>query len=521
MRRTALCCVLTVGMLSLGLAAQESPYEETKEPTARNAIDAVLFSEWKQQHITPARPCSDAVFVRRVHLDTIGTLPSADEVTAFLADQNPEKRRLLVDRLLLRPEFADYWALKWGDLLRVKSEFPINLWPNAAQAYHRWIRTSIADAVPLDRFAKELLTASGSNFKVPQVNFYRAMQDRSPETIARTVALTFLAQRAERWPQERLAGLAGFFGQVGFKTTGEWKEEIVFFDPERPAGAAVFPDGTKPVLAQDRDPRTVFADWLLAPGNPCFAQGLANRMWSWLLGRGIVHEPDDFRTDNPPSQPRLLALLGKELVACGYDQRKLFRTILGSATYQLSALPREQGAEVAALFASYPLRRLEAEVLIDAIDKICGTNESYTSAIPEPFTVVPPGVRSIALEDGSITSSFLELYGRPPRDTGLESERGDRCTAGQRLHLLNSSHIQRKLEQGSRLRALFESRRAPKEILTSLYLTILSRPPTGSELAIVQAHFQAKAEGGFPARRAAAVDVAWALINSAEFLFRH
>jgi hypothetical protein len=506
----------------VALAAQQPlPFEEAREPAARNQIDTLLFAALSRQGIRPARPCSDAVFVRRVHLDTIGTLPTAGEAREFLADPGPDKRSRLIDRLLAREEFADYWALKWCDLLRVKSEFPINLWPNAAQAYQRWIRASLAQRVPCDLFARELLTASGSNFRVPQVNFYRALPSREPEAIARAVALTFLATRAEQWPAARLEGLAGFFAQVAYKPTAEWKEEIVYFDADRPRRATVFPDGTEAVVPAGKDPRAVFADWLLRPRNPWFARGLANRMWSWLLGRGLVHEPDDVRPDNPPCEPALLDHLARELVAVGYDQRRFFRLILESQAYQLSSLPRHEGTGALASFASYPLRRLEAEVLIDALDQVCGTTETYTSAIPEPYTVLPGTLRSIALPDGSITSSFLEMFGRPARDTGLEAERNEKCSAAQRLHLLNSGHVQRKIEQGPGLRALFDARRGPAEKLTELYLRILSRSPTPAELQAVQAHLEAGNATGASGRREAAIDVAWALVNSAEFLYRH
>ena len=451
----------------------------------------------------------------------IGTLPSGTEARQFLLDRNPDKRRVLIDRLLERDEFADYWAMKWSDLLRVKAEFPINLWPNAAQAYHRWIRTSIEENVPYDRFVRDLLTSNGSNFRVPQVNFYRAIQSKEPLAIARAVALTFMGTRAEKWPAAQLSGMAAFFSQVGYKSTLEWKEEIVFFDPGKAAGGAtptaVFPDGTTARLSPDRDPREVFVDWLIAPQNPWFTRNVANRVWSWLLGRGIIHEPDDIRPDNPPANPELLTLLEQELIAAHYDLKHLFRLILNSQTYQLSSIPRTDQPGAEANFAFYPLRRLDAEVLIDALNQITGTTEKYSSAIPEPFTFMPEDQRSIALPDGSITSSFLEMFGRPPRDTGLESERNNRSTAGQRLQLLNSSQIQRKLTQGPKLQALLRSRGGAREVVDGLYLAILSRFPTDEEREIVRAYAQSGSAGG----REAAVDVAWALINSAEFLYRH
>jgi hypothetical protein len=509
----------TLLMPALLLAAAFTPaFEKRADLTPRSEIDKLVFARLKQMDIEPANLCSDGVFVRRAFLDVIGTLPTAQEASQFLADPDPDKRRALIDRLLEREEFADYWAMKWSDLLRVKAEFPINLWPNAAQAYHRWIRTSLRDNKPYDRFVREMLTESGSNFRVPPVNFYRAMQSKNPPAIARAVALTFMGTRAENWPQEQLAGMAAFFSRIGYKETGEWKEEIVFFDTEKaPAGAAVFPDGARAALAPDRDPREVFADWLLAPANPWFARNIANRVWSWLLGRGIVHEPDDIRPDNPPRNPELLALLERELVSARYGLKHLFRLILNSNTYQLASIPRSSRPEAESYFAYYPLRRLEAEVLADALCQVTGTVESYSSAIPEPFTFIPEGQRSISLPDGSITSPFLELFGRPPRDTGLESERNNRPTPAQRLHLLNSTHIQRKIEQSPKFQYLIKNAKTPQAMAGGIYLMVLSRYPTEEELRTVGAYSQSGAAKG----REALLDLAWALMNSAEFLYRH
>ncbi len=492
-------------------------FESRAGLTPQGKIDELVFARLKQMGIQPSNLCSDAVFIRRAYLDVIGTLPTVPEVTQFLKDPNPNKRRALIDRLLERDEFADYWAMKWSDLLRVKAEFPVNLWPNATQAYHRWIKASIRENKPYDRFVREMLTENGSNFRVPPVNFYRAAQSKEPQAVARAVALAFMGARAENWPKERLAGMAAFFSRIGYKETGEWKEEIVFFDPGKPVPqAAIFPDGTPFPLAADRDPREVFADWLVAPSNPWFARNIVNRVWSWLLGRGIVHEPDDIRPDNPPRNPELLSFLERELIAARYDLKHVYRLILNSKTYQLSSIPRSAHAEAAANFAFYPLRRLEAEVLADALCQVTGTSEKYESAIPEPFTFIPAGQRSVSLPDGSITSSFLELFGRPARDTGLESERNNRPSAAQRLHLLNSTHVQRKIDASPKFQYLVRNTKNPQSLVSGLYLMILSRFPTEEELKIVGGYSQSGVKG-----REAVADLAWALINSAEFLYRH
>jgi Protein of unknown function (DUF1553)/Protein of unknown function (DUF1549) len=485
-------------------------------PTGGEA-DALVFARLKQAGITPAEVSSDDVFLRRVYLDVIGTLPTPKEAAAFLADRNPDRRALLIDALLARDEYADYWSLKWSDLLRVKAEFPINLWPNAAQAYHHWIVASLRENKPYDRFVREMLTGSGSNFRVPPVNFYRAMQSREPAAIAQTVALSFMGARAEKWPKERLNAMGGFFSQIGYKETGEWKEEIVHFNPAKPAAPAAFPDGTRAKVTAGRDPREVFADWLISSQNPWFARNIVNRIWSWLLGRGIVQEPDDIRPDNPPSNPELLAYLEKELIKSHYDLKHIYRLILNSRTYQLSSIPRSQGAAAEANFAFYPIRRLEAEVLIDALCQITGTTERYTSAIPEPYTYIPEGQRSISLPDGSISSAFLELFGKPPRDTGLESERNNRPAAAQRLHMLNSSQVQQKLESSAKINYAIKNIRDPKQLVTWLYLMILSRYPTEAEFKTIERYSQS----GVVKPRDAVIDLAWALINSTEFQYRH
>jgi hypothetical protein len=269
-------------------------------------------------------------------------------------------------------------------------------------------------------------------------------------------------------------------------------------------------------LLPGQDPREVFANWLIAPKNPWFARNIVNRLWSWLLGRGIIHEPDDIRPDNPAVNPELLSYLERELVSAHYDLKHVYRLILNSKTYQLSSIPETDNPQGDANFSHYLSRRLEAEVLIDAICQITGTMEKYSSPIPEPFTFIPESQRSIELADGSINSSFLEMFGRPARDTGLESERNNRPTPAQQLHMLNSTHIRSKIEQSSKLREVLQSKKKPRDIVDELYLTILSRYPTDDELIIFRDYAQPGHEGRRPM-----MDLIWALFNSAEFLYRH
>jgi len=538
-------------------------FESPVAPIPESRLDKLVFADLARLNIQPVL-CSDAVFVRRAFLDVLGTLPTTQEARDFIQDPDTtNKRRLLIDRLLERPEFADYWAMKWGDILRIKAEFPVNLWPNAAQSYHHWVRASLAENKPYDRFVRELLTSSGSNFRVGPVNFYRAIQNRTPEGIAAAVALTFMGTRVDAWPTNQLAGLAAFFAQVGYKPTGEWKEEHVFWDPlgistapgstapgraaATPRGPAtntnttvtntppkslpreaVFPGGTRIVLPPNQDPREVFADWLVTPKNPWFTRAIANRVWYWLMGRGIIHEPDDIRADNPPSNPALLACLEKELIASHYDLKHLYRLILNSQAYQFSSIARSPSPAAEARFASYPLRRLDAEVLIDAINQITGSTDLYTSPIPEPFTYIPEGKPAVALPDGSITSPFLALFGRSARATGMENERNNKLLPAQWLHLLNSTHIQRKIDQSPKLKVLMDPQRKSHDIIDDLYLTMLSRFPTPEEVKNIEAYGQvvapAKPGATKPAmakRREDWLDVAWSLINSTEFLYRH
>ncbi|MBI2921421.1 MAG: DUF1553 domain-containing protein [Planctomycetes bacterium] len=486
---------------------------------AAESIDDAVSAALRERGIKAAGPCNDETFVRRVFLDVIGKLPEPEDVRNFVNDTKPDKRAALIDALLVRPEFADYWSMKWCDLLRVKSEFPINLWPNAVQAYHRWIHDALRTNRPYDEVARELLTSSGSNFRVPPVNFYRAVQGRAPADLAAAAALTFMGARLDRMPKDRAANLAVFFSRVGYKPTSEWKEEIVLLNPAPvEAVQATLPDGTAVALGPGDDPRRVFADWLITVENPWFARAVANRVWAWLLGRGIVNEPDDLREDNPPSNPALLAVLARELAGADWDLRHLYRIILNSRAWQASSVPASDHPEAGILFAHALVRRLDAEVIVDALGGILNAHEEYSSPIPEPYTFIPTEHPCVLLPDGSITSSLLEMFGRPARDTGLFSERNNECTDAQRLFLLNSSVVQTKLQTSPKLRRLMEGVRGDvPRFVGDLYLLILARTPTQEEVKAARAYM--KTPGLNP--KQAADDLAWALLNTKEFLFRH
>ena len=515
-----------VGIYPVLASEPVKPFEKGAESNtlayvASSKIDSFILERLKTLGIRPSSLCSDSVFIRRVYLDLLGKLPTAEEVVGFLNDKSPLKRSVLIDHLLERDEFADYLGMKWCDLLRVKSEFPVNLWPEAAESYDRWIRTQIRQNRPYSEFARELLTANGSNFRYPQVNFYRSAGGKDPQSLARAVALTFMGERTGTWSKSKQEDLGVFFSQVGFKGTQEWKEEIIYFKGINSASDApvkgVLPDGGVVHFAPEKDPREALADWLIQSKHSPFARNAVNRTWYFLFNRGIIQEPDDSRPDNPPSNPELLTWLAHELVAAHYDMKSIYRLILNSATYQRSCIPASNDVNAEANFAFYPVHGLEAEVLIDVINEITGGKEQYSSLTPEPTTFLPETQRAVTLPDGSISSTFLELFGRPPRDTGFLAERRDRTTAAQRLYLLNSTSLLSKLSSSEKLKALLKPGMLPVETVTQLYLTFLSRYPTSKEVSTINSYsLSAEAKG-----QAVFLDLAWALINTPEFLYHH
>ncbi len=505
-----------------------SVYELTAEESAAFAptiLDGPVLKRLAEKEIVPAPICSDAVFHRRVFLDLIGTMPTVDETKTFLADPAPDKRAALVDRLLDRPEFADYWAMKWSDALRVKAEFPINLWPNGAMVYHRWIRESFRVNKPINQFARELLLGSGSNFRNPPANFYRASQSRNARSIANAVGLTFLGARVEDWPIEKQEQFVTLFSRIGFKPSAQWKEEIVFWDDTPLKNSEViFPDGSKGTVPEGSDPRVAFADWLLEPKNPVFARVTVNRAWNWMLGSGIVQPVDDFRADNPPSQPELLDVLAVEFVRMNYDWKQLLRLICNSRTYQQSPFARSEHAEAAAMFAFYPVRQIDAEVLQDMLRQVLVVPLGYFSDVPEPYTNVPDWRRTIALADASITHPFLETFGRPSRDSGMDGDRNLRPSVSQRMFLVNSSDMMLWIERSWRLRnaanAVASARKGEnrhKVIAEYLFLALWSRYPTDEEAEMIREQFSVKGAN----ETIVFQDILWTMFNSKEFLCRH
>ncbi|MGA2617536.1 MAG: DUF1549 domain-containing protein [Thermoguttaceae bacterium] len=506
--------------------------------TPNNKIDELVFANLKELGFPPSEVAGDEVFLRRVFFDVIGVPPAPEETRAFLADKDPQKRIKLIDRLLEREEFADFLATKWRDLLRIKAEEPINLWPKAAETYYRWVRESIAENKPYDQFARELLTGSGSNFRNGPCNYVRAVPERDPRTLGESTALVFLGARlncarchahpVENWGEDDDLGMAAFFSQVGFKFTGEWKEQIVYRNPE---GVVRSPKTGKPVvmkplaapaLAPDPavDPRRKFAEWLTSPQNPWFAKNIVNRIWFWLMGRGIVHEPDDLRATNPPENPALLEYLEKELIAHRYDLKHIYRLVLNSKTYQLSSEPTPQNEKDVAHFSHYRSKRLTAEQILDALSQITEQPSRFRQFRRDntaPATTIPADVKASQIAEASETSMLAAMFGRPERGTAMERERADDLNPMHVQFLANSSAIEETFYGYPRIQALQKDRKGDAEIVEELYLLVLSRFPAEAEKKKLVDYLTAEKNRHDPAIH----DVLWTLLNTNEFLLNH
>jgi hypothetical protein len=486
---------------------------------ANNFIDTLTFAKLKKLEVLPSEPCTDAEFLRRVSLDVIGTLPTPEEARTFLKDMRPDRRARLVDTLLARPEFADYWALQWADLLRVDRQV---LGPKRAYAYHQWIRDAVARNVPLDQFARELLTAEGPSAEVPATSFYKVVT--KPGEIASTVSQVFLGVRIacaechhhpfDRWSQADYYGMHSFFtgvrlqnGPLGEALSGEAATAVKH--PRTGQMISPRPLGASEPSALSGDARTALADWMTRPENPYFARNLANRIWAHFLGRGLVEPVDDVRATNPPSNPELLDGLARNLIENRYDLKALIRTITASRVYQLSSKPnatneRDEQNASRALF-----RRLPAEVILDMISQATG--------IPERFEGMPLGTRAIQLWDSKVTHYFLKAFGRPIRTTSCTCERNAEPSVAQVLHLLNAPEIQAKLSHDSGAVARLVRRHSTDEpLIEELYLVFYSRPPSDAEMKKGLAFLRAQKD-----RRQGVEDLAWGLMNTVEFLFNH
>jgi hypothetical protein len=489
------------------------------KPPEHNFIDTHVYRRLAQLNIQPADVCSDAEFLRRVHLDLIGTLPTSDEARAFLVDERPNRRELLVDALLARPEFADYWALKWADLLRVDRQA---LGHQGAYEFYRWIRTSLADGKPLDVMAREIVTAEGPLAETQQAHFYSAVPE--PGKAASTISQVFLGVRIEcaqchhhpfdRWSQTDYFGMTAYFAQLGRKETPLGAALVAAGDP-----TTTHPRTGQPIAAHalgqplpEKNPagdrRRELAAWLIAAENPWFARNLANRVWAHLLGRGLVEPVDDVRDTNPPTNPELLSALARHLAEQKFDLRALIRTICASRVYQHSSRPNETNARDEQNYSRALLKRMDAEVLLDAVCQVTGVSEKFDGAAP--------GTRAIELWDSQVDHYFLRLFGRPVRQSACECERVVEPSVAQVLHLMNSERLDAKLRHDAgRIAKLVLAEPDDSKLADSLYLTVFSRYPSADERKIAVEYLS----GGD--RRAKTEDLVWTMLNSIEFVFNH
>lgn len=495
------------------------------EFSAQNFIDEILIEEWKRMGVSPAPLADDGTFLRRVSLDLIGTLPTVAEARAFLEDADPRKRSRVIDELLQRPEFVDYWSLKWGDLLRAHRRY---LGEKGLASLNGWIRQSVRENKPLDVMTREILTARGNLFTNGPVAYY--FIDEKVEDLAETTAQVFLGVRlqctrchhhpSEVWSQQDYYGLAAFFTRLEIKDSGT--QGARFGGPKSLRPSATENSQRKPMIAvpprvlstrvvpitlSETDPRETLAQWITDAENPYFARNFANRYWAALFGRGLVDPVDDLRTTNPASVPQLMDALAGHLVETRYNPRLFLRTVCNSRTYQLATELAPAVDEDAALVTHRRPRRLAAEVLLDAINQVAGTQESFAGQ--------PAGKRAIALPDPAVPSLFLTTFGKPARNSACDCARISSPDLTQTLYLANSLGIQEKLASpGGRLAGL--QRAADDVILEELYLAALTRRPTADEAMTVRDILATS-----PTREEAWQDILWALLNCSEFVLGH
>ena len=446
--------------------------------------------------------CSDEIFLRRAYLSVTGKLPRKEKATEFLNSTDSDKRQKLIDNLLESDEYLTYFGNLWGDMLRIKSEFPSNLWPNGVQAYNRWVHEKLTSNTPYNQLVRELLLSKGSNFRVPAVNFYRAFPRKTPDNIYGNIQLLFLGIRKPIDEGKQ------FFSQIRYKSTKEWKEEIVYVDYHmKPPVNAVFIEGKSLTLNENEDWRTAYVNWLTDSSNKRFAAVMANRLWYWVLGQGLVNEPDDWGAHNPPSKPELLDYLTKRFIDSGYDMKAFVREILRSYAFQCA----NSG------IGTFKSERLNAEVIVDAIADITGISDQYSSRVPEPFSYFPIGTHSLELGDATVSSTTLELFGRASRDVSLERQHIKDLNARQLLFLMNSSELENKIRKSPVLNELCKTQLTVDDICKAVTLTILSRYPTNAELQL----FRSYAERNKLTTKQLCYDLAWLEINSTEFLYTH
>ncbi len=489
-----------------------------------NFIDEHALASWRALGLLPADLCDDATFLRRASLDLIGTLPTPAEIREFCASTDPQKRSKLIDALLDRREYVDYWSMRWSDMLRAHRR---SLGEKGLASFQTWIHDHFRQNAPADRIVRELLVAQGNLYASGAVAFY--FVDTTPQDLAETTAQVFLGVRLqcarchhhpfEVWSQDDYYGLAAVFAKVKRKDTREAGRfggvQAVLFDelgnvPHPQTGAAVKPRllGHQPLeLDAQADPREPLGQWLTARDNPFFAKNIVNRYWGFLFGRGLVHPIDDMRNTNPASHPELLDALAADLVQHDYDLKHLLRTICNSRVYQLAAEITPARDEANVFLTHHRPRRLPAEVLLDAVNQ--------TTQTAEQFPNLPRGMRAIELPDSAVASDFLDIFGRPRRATACECERGQQPDLRQSLHLANSEFVHQKvIAKDGRVAKLLAASKNDDEMIEDVYLATLSRWPSDEERAFAR---QCVAEA--PSRPEAFEDLLWTLINCAEFSF--
>jgi hypothetical protein len=491
-------------------------------PPANSYVDELTFQKLQQLKIAPSDLCTDDEFIRRVYLDVIGLLPTAAEVTAFLADTDPSKRAKVIDGLLARPEYAEFWGLKWCDLLRVNNK---QVTIAGVHKFRRWIVQSLRENKPYDQFVRELLTSQGSTFDNPPANYFRTSADTND--CAETTSQLFLGIRIqcakchnhpfEQWTQDNYYGIGAFFNRVQRKKSNLTDELVVYVAKSGEVTQPRTGKQMKPWLPLkgeldmpgEEDRRDAFAAYLAVADSPLFARAGVNRLWGHVMGRGIVEPVDDFRASNPPSNAVLLDALAQDFVKSGFDQKHILRTILNSRTYQLSSRKNEFNKNDAKYSSHARTRLLSAEQLLDAICAVTGVEEKYPG--------LPAGTRATQLPSPDVNNYFLKVFGQPPREMACQCERSTESNLSQALQMINGPLIHGKLRDGNnRFRQLATAGKTDPEIINELYLTALCRLPGPAEMEAATKHIAAQ-----PDRMQGLEDVCWAILNAKEFLFQH
>lgn len=505
------------------LFVDRDPTFEFGTPPVNNYIDELAYAKLQQLQYRPSETCSDSEFLRRVYLDVIGILPSTEQSRAFLDATDPDKRSRLIDDLLARDEFAKFWALKWGDLLRLTGKSVGN---EGVYKYHRWVEEAFRTNMPYDQFASELLSATGSTLSNPPANFYRTAGDMND--CVETISQVFLGARLqcakchnhpfERWTQDNYYGLGAFFNRLQRRNTQRPGEMFVYTSTsgevtQPRTGQVMKPwlpaEGSIDVPA-DQDRRDALVDWLVKPDNPYFARIEANRIWSHCFSRGIVEPIDDFRASNPPSNGPLLDALAKDFAEHGFDRVHLLRTILNSRTYQASYETNDSNRDETEYFSHQQPRLLSAEQLLDALNHVTATSE--------PLGSLPADTKATQLPAPDLVKvDFLKTFGQPERSTVCACERVDDSNLGMAIELFNGPTVHKKLrDANNRFRCATSAGKNATEAIQELYLAAVCRYPSDAELQAALKHCETRenvADG--------LEDVCWALINTDEFLFQH